>query len=396
MKTKKLILAVIILAVVAGAVWFFLPKGQPEMGSRWITSVVKSENISQSVTATGTIEPVTKVDIGTQVSGILTKLYVDYNSVVKQGQVIAELDRSTLIIEVNNNRSNVELAQSKYNYEKANFNRKKSLYAQNLISDSEYEQALYSYETAKGSLEISENTLKRSETNLGYTTIYSPIDGVVLSRSVEEGQTVASSFSTPTLFTVAADLKDMRLIVDIDEADIGNVAEGQKATFSVDAFPLETFEGIVTQVRQEATVASNVVTYEVVISAANPDLKLKPGMTANVEVFVLNKKCPLSVPLSALSFNPKLPEGRAPRKEIEGSKVWVKDAERIKPQGVTVGVNNGIVSEVIDGLQIGDTVVTGQQEMLQDAAMMQRGGGAAGEKSANESPFMPQRPGRKK
>ncbi|MFI3287966.1 MAG: efflux RND transporter periplasmic adaptor subunit [Rikenellaceae bacterium] len=388
MKKKTITTTVIVAVLVAGGAYFLWPKSQEEVPTRWITSPVISQNISQSVTATGTIEPVTQVDVGTQVSGILTTLYVDYNSIVTEGQIIAELDKSTLILEVNSNKNSLEVAKSKYNYELANYTRVEALFKQNLISNSEYELALYNYETAKNNVEIAKNDLKRSETNLGYTTIYSPIDGVILSRSVEEGQTVASSFSTPTLFSVAADLKDMRVIVDVDEADIGNVTEGQVAKFSVDAFPLDMFEGVVTQVRQEATIESNVVTYEVVISAANPDLKLKPGMTANVEIFVLDKKCELTVPLSALSFSPTPPPGREAPEQSSESTVWVKSGERLEPRNVSVGVNNGIYTEILEGVSVKDTVVTAEQEMPE--GMMMQGGG---ESSTESSPFMPQRPG---
>ncbi len=304
MKKRGIIIGASAVAIVAVGAYFLIPREDETAGPAWITTEVTSQNITQSVTATGTIEPVTTVDIGTQVSGILTTLYVDYNSIVTEGQVIAELDKSTLLLDRNSNKNNLAIAESKLNFETANYNRIKDLYDKSLIADSDYEQALYDFETATNNYAAAKNNLERSEINLGYATIYSPIDGVVLSRSVEEGQTVASSFSTPTLFTVAADLKDMRVIVDVDEADIGGVEEGQRATFSVDAFPLDTFEGVITQVRQEGIVESNVVTYEVIISAANPDLKLKPGLTANVEIFTLNKKCDAVVPASALSFTP--------------------------------------------------------------------------------------------
>ncbi len=420
--TKKRIIIVSLAAVlVAGVAYYFIPKSGKMESVTWITTTVSSQNILQSITATGTIEPVTQVDIGTQVSGILTNLYVDYNSVVKEGQVIAELDKSTLLLDRNSNRNNVAIAQSKLDYEQANYNRVKALYEKTLIADSEYESALYSYETAKNNLAVAKNTLQRSETNLGYATIYSPIDGVVLSRSVEEGQTVASSFSTPTLFTVAADLKDMRVIVDVDEADIGDVTEGQSAKFTVDAFPLDTFEGVVTQVRQEATIESNVVTYEVVISAANPDLKLKPGMTATVEVFVLDLKCEAVVEAAALSFTPTTvaegaargerpqrpegapegmgrpegaPEGMGrPEGAPEGmggprSKnpvVWVLSGDEIEPRQVTVGESNGILTEII-GVEVGTEVVIGME--AQSVA-------SASASSSESNPFLPKRPGQK-
>ncbi len=395
MMKKKIIICAIIAGALAAAVIFLMPKKASEGEVTWVTTTVEKQNIVQSITATGTIEPVTQVDIGTQVSGILTNLYVDYNSVVKKGQIVAELDKSTLLLDRNSNKNNVDIAQSKYNYEKSNFERVEALFKKSLIADTEYDLALYSFETAKNDLEVAKNTLERSEINLGYATIYSPIDGVVLSRSVEEGQTVASSFSTPTLFTVAADLKDMRVIVDVDEADIGNVMDGQRAIFSVDAFPLDTFEGVVTQVRQEAIVESNVTTYEVVISAANPDLKLKPGLTANVEIFVLDVACDKAVSAAALAFTPQMApaEGEgAPmgggRPMPQGSVVWMLKDGHPEPCPVTVGVSNGIVTEIIGDISVNSEVITG----MSTPRTMPAGGPPS---SGESSPFLPQRPGQK-
>ncbi|MFI3285862.1 MAG: efflux RND transporter periplasmic adaptor subunit [Rikenellaceae bacterium] len=392
---KKIIVGAIIAAILAAAAIILLPKKAKASDVKWITTSVTKQSIVQSITATGTIEPVTQVDIGTQVSGILTNLYVDYNSEVKKGQIIAELDKSTLLLDRNSNKNNVAVAQSKLNYEEANFKRIESLFKQGLIADSEYDLALYNYETAQNNLAVAKNTLQRSETNLGYATIYSPIDGVVLSRSVEEGQTVASSFSTPTLFTVAADLKDMRVIVDVDEADIGDVKEGQRATFTVDAFPLDIFEGVVTQVRQEAIVESNVTTYEVVISAANPDLKLKPGLTASVEVFVLDVECEKVVSAAALAFTPPMPqetpaeEGTSKRTPLsEGSVVWTLKGERPQPHQVTIGKSNGISTEIIGDIEINTEVIIG----MDNSSAMPAG---APPTSSESNPFLPKRPGQK-
>lgn len=433
---KKIIIGGIVAIVVVAAVMFFMPNSNKQGTTTWVTTTVTSQSISQSITATGTVEPVTSVDVGTQVSGILTTLYVDYNSVVTKGQVIAELDKTTLTLERNSNRNDVAIAQSKLDFELANYTRIEALYKKDLIADSEYEQALYDYETAKNNLEIAKNDLAKSETNLGYATIYSPIDGVVLSRSVEEGQTVASSFSTPTLFTVAADLSDMQVVVDVDEADIGNVVEGQRASFSVDAFPLDVFEGIVTQVRQEGIEESNVITYEVVISANNPDLKLKPGMTANVEIFVLDIECEAVVPAGALTYTPPAaylpssPAGEGPRGEgppsgmggqgmgqggpmgggqgmggerpsgppsgegmgagsgsaSERNRVWVLDGEEVTPRPVRVGVSNGIVTQV-SGIEVGAEVVTG----METVSAASSSSGAA----TTTNPFVQQGPGRR-
>ena len=257
---------------------------KPKVEFTYSTAKVEIQDITTSVTATGTIEPVTSVDVGTQVSGIVSKLYVDYNSVVKAGQVIAELDRTNLLSTLASAQASLKSAQSDLDYQKANYERFKNLYDQGLISANDFEQARLSYLRSQQTVAQQKESVKRAQTDLGYATITSPIDGVVLSKEVEEGQTVASSFNTPTLFKIAQDLTDMRVIADVDEADIGEVKNGQRVTFTVDAFPNDTFEGVVTQVRQEATTESNVVTYEVVISAPNQDLKLKPGLTANVTI----------------------------------------------------------------------------------------------------------------
>ncbi len=398
-KTGIISISLVGAIAVAGAAYLFLPKGETEEAPKWTTSVISAQHIVQSVTATGTVEPVTTVDIGTQVSGILTTLYVDYNSVVKKGQVIAELDKSTLQLTYNSDKNNVQIAQSEYDYQLANYTRVKALHEQSLIADSEYELALYNYEKSKNDLAVAKNNMEKSATNLGYATIYSPIDGVVLSKSVEEGQTVASSFSTPTLFTVAADLRDMRVIADVDEADIGNVKEGQRAKFSVDAFPLDIFEGVITQVRQEGIEESNVVTYEVVISAANPDLKLKPGLTANVEIFTLDEECEMTVSSSALTFKPAMPEGaERPQRpeeagrpegmgEPKGQVIWIKKGDSMEPRRVEVGVTNGILTEISGrGISLQDSVITG---MDMSGSLKMRPPGAGG----STSPFAPQRPG---
>ena len=265
------VVAVIIIA------WMLMRGGKKEETISFETAKVENTSIHTSITATGTIEPVTSVTVGTQVSGIVSRLYVDYNSIVKRGQVIAELDRTNLISELNTAKANLASAESTAAYELANYNRYKTLYDKGLVSADEFESAQLSYQKARQQVNTSRESVQKAQTNLGYATITSPIDGVILSKAVEEGQTVAASFNTPELFVIAQDLTDMRVIADIDEADIGGVKEGQRVSFTVDAFPDDKFEGRVTQVRQDAKTESNVVTYEVVISAPNNDLKLKPG-----------------------------------------------------------------------------------------------------------------------
>ena len=288
MKNKKLWIAVAVIALAVIA-YLLLSGGKKKETVSFQTARVERSKIQNSITATGTIEPVTSVTVGTQVSGIVAKLYVDYNSVVKKGQVIAELDRTNLISELNAQKASLSTAQSQLNYQEANYNRYKTLYDKGLVSADEFENARLTWQQAKNQVATARESVQRAQTNLGYATITSPIDGVVLNKAVEEGQTVAASFNTPELFTIAKDLTDMRVIAKIDEADIGGVKEGQRVSFSVDAFPDDQFEGHVTQVRQQATTESNVVTYEVVISAPNYDLKLKPGLTANVTIYTLEK-----------------------------------------------------------------------------------------------------------
>ena len=303
MKNKKLWIAIAVVVALIIA-YNLLSGGKKEEKVSFDTAKVETGNIQTSITATGTIEPVTSVTVGTQVSGIVSHLYVDYNSVVKKGQVIAELDRTNLISELNAQKASLASAQSSLNYQQSNFERYKTLFEKGLVSADEFESARLQYEQSKQQVAQSRESVQRAQTNLGYATITSPIDGVVLSKAVEEGQTVAASFNTPELFTIAQDLTNMRVIADIDEADIGGVKEGQRVSFTVDAFPDDKFEGSVTQVRQQATTESNVVTYEVVISAPNNDLKLKPGLTANVTIFTLEKNNVLVVPAKALRFQP--------------------------------------------------------------------------------------------
>ena len=379
---KKVWYAIGVLVVILIA-WSMLRGGKKEEKVSFETVKVEKSNIHTSITATGTIEPVTSVTVGTQVSGIVSKLYVDYNSVVKKGQVIAELDRTNLISELNTAKANLASSESSMAYEKANYNRYKTLYDKGLVSADEYESALLSYRKAMEDVNTKRESVKKAQTNLGYATITSPIDGVVLSKSVEEGQTVAASFNTPELFSIAQDLTDMRVIADIDEADIGGVKEGQRVSFTVDAFPDDHFEGQVTQVRQQATTESNVVTYEVVISAPNKELKLKPGLTANVTIFTMEKNDVMAVPSKALRFIPTeaLLEKGQTISDCEGDhKVWTLEDNTFKAHKVEIGTSNGVMTEIISGIPEG-------MEILTDFTIS---GGAAPEQGQQAgNPFMP-------
>ena len=382
MKNKKIWWVVGAVVLVALLAWL-LSGGKKEEKVEFETAKVARQDISTSITATGTIEPVTSVTVGTQVSGIVAKLYVDYNSVVKKGQVIAELDKTNLISELNTAKANLSSAQSTLNYETANHNRYKTLYDKGLVSANDYESARLSYDKARQQVATSRESVRKAETNLGYATITSPIDGVVLSKSVEEGQTVAASFNTPELFTIAKDLTDMRVIADIDEADIGGVKEGQRVSFTVDAFPDDHFEGQVTQVRQQATTESNVVTYQVVISAPNADLKLKPGLTANVTIFTLEKNGVLAVPSKALRFtvNDALLKKDQKIEDIEAPhKVWTLEGNTFKAHPVETGTTNGLLTEITSGLKEG-------QEVLTDFTISGEGDAMQGQQAQN--PFMP-------
>ena len=348
--------AVVIVALV---IWM-CSGGKKEETVEFETAKAERQDIHTTITATGTIEPVTSVTVGTQVSGIVSKLYVDYNSVVKKGQVIAELDKTNLTSELNRAKADLSSAESTLAYETANFKRYQTLFDKGLVSANDYESAKLSYEKARQTAASSRENVQKAQTNLGYATITSPIDGVVLSKAVEEGQTVAASFNTPELFNIAQDLTDMRVIADIDEADIGGVKEGQRVTFTVDAFPDDKFEGQVTQVRQEATTTSNVVTYEVVISAPNKDLKLKPGLTANVTIYTLEKNGVLAVPAKALRFTPNeaLLKNEQQIEDLEvPMKVWTLEGNTFKAHKVEVGTTNGMLTEIVSGINEGTDVL---------------------------------------
>ena len=401
MSKKKIISLAVGVIIVAGiAIWAF--GGQAKKRKVvYETATVDRANISNSVTATGTIEPVTEVEVGTQVSGIIDRLYADYNSVVTKGQLIAKMDKVTLQSELASQKATYDGAKAEYEYQQKNYERNKGLHEKQLISDTDYEQSLYNYQKAKSAFDSSKASLAKAERNLSYATITSPIDGVVISRDVEEGQTVASGFETPTLFTIAADLTQMQVVADVDEADIGDVEEGQRVSFTVDAYPNDVFEGKVTQIRLGATSSSSsttttttVVTYEVVISAHNPDLKLKPRLTANITIYTLDKQGVLSVPAKALRFTPAVPlvGSNAVVKDCEGEhKVWTREGDTFTAHPVSIGISNGIVTEITGGINEGTQIVSD--------AVISTGAETAvaeGQGDGERSPFMPGPPGNSK
>ena len=405
MNKKKVIITVAAAVVlIAGGVWIF--GGQKAQNKvDFVTEAVQKGNVSNSITATGTIEPVTEVEVGTQVSGIIDKIYVDYNSVVKEGEVISEMDKVTLLSDLQSAKASYDGAKAEYEYQEKLYKRNRTLHEKQLISDTDYEQSVYNYEKAKSSYESSQASLAKAERNLSYATITSPIDGVVINRAVEEGQTVASGFETPTLFTIAADLTQMQVVADVDEADIGGVEEGQRVSFTVDAYPNDTFEGTVTQIRlgedsstsSGSSTSSTVVTYEVVISAPNPDLKLKPRLTANVTIYTLDRKDVLSVPARALRFTPERPligENDIVKDCESPHKLWTREGNTFTAHPVTVGISNGINTEIISGISEGATIVTeatiGKMPGGGAPADMQQAAGG------ERSPFMPGPPGSNK
>lgn len=402
MKNKKtlIIIAVIVVLIIAGC-WIF---GGAKAKSKvdFATEKAQIGSVSNSITATGTIEPVTEVEVGTQVSGIIDKIYVDYNSIVKQGEVIAEMDRVTLLSDLQSAQATYNGAKAEYEYQKKLYERNRKLHEKQLISDTDYEQSTYDYQRAQSTYEQAQAELSKAERNLSYATITSPIDGIVTSKDVEEGQTVASGFETPTLFTIAADLTQMQVVADVDEADIAGVVDGAKVTFTVDAYPDDTFEGEVKQVRlgsvnsssssSASSSESTVVTYEVVISANNPDLKLKPRLTANVTIYTQIRDNVLTVPAKALRFTPnKEIAGGREIKDCAGTpKVWTLENNVFTAHPVKTGLSDGAKTEIIEGLSEGTAVVTEAVVASPFPEMSEA------EPQGERSPFMPGPPGRDK
>lgn len=384
--TRNIILAAVAVAAVAAAV-ILTGKKRQQKEIVFETAAACTGDIARYVTATGTIEPVTEVQVGTQVSGIIDKLYADYNSTVKEGQLIAEMDKVTLESDLASAKASYQGSEAEYEYQKKNYERNVKLHEKGLVSDTDFELSEYNYRMAESAYNSSKAALAKAERNLGYATITSPIDGVVIDRAVEEGQTVAAGFETPTLFTIAADLTKMQVVADVDEADIGGVADGQRVTFTVDAFPDDIFEGRVEQIRLgssgstssvTSTTTESVVTYEVVISAENPDLKLKPRLTANINIYTQEKSGVLSVPAKALRFMPvkELMKKGTEIRDCDGKwKVWTKDGDVFTAHKVTTGLSDGTNTEITGGISEGTEVVT--EVRIIDNKMPKAGKGAS-------------------
>jgi HlyD family secretion protein len=402
MKNKKLKIGVGSgIFVLALGLYFFVFAANSTSQIEVLTVNSKKGEVTTMVTATGTIEPVEQVEVGTQVSGVVEKIYVDYNSIVKEGQLIAELDKTVLKATFQKQQASYNGAVDNRNYQQTIYNRQETLYDNKVISKSDYDDALYNLNNAKNTVAESLSDLQSAKTNLSYANIYSPIDGVVLSRDVDEGQTVAASYSTPTLFTIAKDLEQMQVEADVDEADIGQIKEGQRVSFTVDAYQGEEFSGVVTQVRLNPTTTSNVVTYTVVIKADNPDLKLKPGLTATISIYTIELKDVLTIEAKAVNFKPGqlMMMAYLKQKNIEPptpsegeraftdgtSTVWLNNNGVLKPKEVVLGTSDGVNVQVLNGLEEGEELVYQIRYVDKTKATSSEEG---------ESPFMPTRPPR--
>ena len=434
-KLLKFIIVIAVLAAIAFGVksYFFDGATANQVGSLISTPVV-TDTIKTTISATGTLEPVDQVEVGTQVSGDIAKINVDFNSKVKKGQVIAELDKSKLQSTLKQATISYNSAENDLKFKQSTYNRIKKLSESRSASAVELEQAEYNLNAAKFSVEQRKNEVSQARLNLSYATIKSPIDGVVLKRAVDVGQTVAASMSTPTLFVIAKDLNQMKVMAAIDEADIGQVKKDQRVTFTVDAFPNDVFNGTVQEVRLNPTTTSNVVTYTVVISAQNPEQKLLPGMTATCTIVTQEITDAVTIPVKALKFTPAegtpmvdpkdmprpqrkssdsaavasddnmpppplgmgaggpggMPTAGAKKKnrkpKLEGDHVWININGKAAPRRVKIGLSDGVKVQILKGLSVGDSVVTSQEIITEKSAS----------KSNASSPFMPQRPGKKK
>jgi HlyD family secretion protein len=412
MKKKIIIISIVVVAFLATAFYVLKPKTVDVSKINIETAAVKMGTISKTVTATGTLEAISTVEVGTQVSGIVENIFVDFNSYVKRGQLLAKLDTTNLSAALEQSQATLDNAKAELDYQQANYDRLSPLNDKKLISQSDFDQVKYNLNKARASYNNALAQHKKNKINLAYAFIHSPIDGIVLNRAVEEGQTVAASFNTPTLFTIANDLTQMQVEANVDEADIGQVKQGQRVEFKVDAYPDQVFEGTVTEVRLEPTVTNNVVTYTIIITAPNPDYKLMPGMTAETSIYVLEKKDLIVVPSKALRFTPdekllmsymmsqprpEMPEG-ANKKEMPGpgempaksmgnaggaKMVWVKNDSIIRPVQVETGLDDDINIEIINGLNPGDEVILTMEEQKQSTAS----------KTPVSNPFMPRPPG---
>ncbi|HUB59383.1 MAG TPA: efflux RND transporter periplasmic adaptor subunit [Puia sp.] len=418
---KRALIILVLLLLAAGGIWYFYFQKE-EKPVVLTTEQAHYGYISKSVTATGTIEPVDTVNVGCQVSGTINAIYTDYNAKVKKHQLIATLDKSLFEASVNQYKANLEVAKAALVYARNTFERESTLYKTGAIAKADYDNYENQYEGAKATVNSVQAQLDAATKNLDYASIYSPVDGVVMTRNVSVGQTVAASFSTPTLFIIAKDITKMQVQAAVSEADIGDVRPGLRATFTVDAYPDITFTGTVNQVRLEPVTSANVVTYTTILSAPNQDLKLKPGMTANIFIFTKEIDSALLVSAKALKFKPDItlekqfriiPDSagerevqRAARKAASNNPlappkhrhdstsrmvdsasasgtpafVWVRSGDSLIQKLVMTGLNNDTQVQILSGLTTEDEVVNGTEIVT-----------AAKSSGAVRSPFMPSR-----
>lgn len=361
---KKLFIFGIIFGVIAGGFWWYRQRSQNDKPHYEVVPVARG-TLKLDVSASGTIQPINVVSVGTQISGIIERVYVDYNSVVKKGDLLAEIDRFTLEQELNEAKAQAQDAKSKSNKARLDAKRYKEMFEANYISRSEMEQAEVDAVTAKSNYDKARAQVKKAERNLGYTRITSPVSGTVTSKEVEEGQTVAASFSTPELFKIAEDLTKMQIETDISEADVGMIKPGLKVDFTVDTYPAEIFHGTVSQVRLNPTEEETVVMYTVIIDIKNDDLKLLPGMTAYVEIKVDEKPNVLRLPNMAFQFRPVREDGKADtqlrmkRADLKPDEALIFILENGKPVAKTVkkGLTNEMFTEILSGVQEGEQAV---------------------------------------
>lgn len=403
---KVSIILVILATLILGARFIFFNTKESSVGV-FVSAAVEQDTLLTSISATGSLEPVDRVEIGTQVSGDLSRIYVDFNSKVKKGQVLAELDKSKWITNLRQAELAYKSAENDFQYKKIIFERTQKLAESKSVSTVELETAEYNMNAARFSMERSKSDVEQAKLNLSYCVIKSPIDGVVLERSVDVGQTVAASMSAPVLFILARDLSQMRVMASVDEADIGSILQGQRVEFTVDAFPKDRFFGKVEELRLNPTVTSNVVTYTVVISAENPEFKLLPGMTATCTIVTKEEPNAIVIPLQALQFKPAegsyekgMPRGQGQRsisgkgkkdfgRSRDGARVWVSVGGNPEPRRIKTGINDGVRIQVLEGLSVGDSVIVNQQMQTVKEEVKKEGDTAT-------SPFMPKRPGRRR
>jgi HlyD family secretion protein len=418
MKKSKLIIIIIIGLLLIGCIGYFVFH-KDNNTVELITEKPHYGDVATSVTATGKIQPVDTVAVGTQVSGTIQKVFVDFNSVVKKGQLLAQIDQSLLLAQVEQTTANLQLSRSNLSYQLSNFNRQSELYKAGGISRADYETARNQYEVARDNVNSVAAQLKSVQKSLSFTNIFSPIDGTVLSRKVSEGQTVAASLNTPTLFSIAKDLTKMQVQASVDEADVGNVKVGESASFTVDAFPDDVFKGTVIEVRLQPTISSNVVTYTTIINAPNDDLKLKPGMTANIIIYTKEVKNTLLISAKAIAFQPDSTLGKQfkirkiflgnnsknkgsggsyknktntaslgnkPQNDTVDHKkaiVWKKVGDSIIPKHIKIGLDDDVNVQIIKGITAQDEIITGVNSLKQ----------SKNSKGADSSPFIPKRGG---